>query len=283
MSFDFDAYRRSYSPFASRLVMHGGMVAGGEGAGGPVFNIFCTSAEEDAEINAACDAAGIPQFSSAGSVARQTYDPDKAAVIARRGDVFISETVSRILATYGYAVEFHLSDWDAHDLGWSEGGRIQRLAVSTQKALVELHSASTEEIEAGYQACELMAYLDDDHAHESNDEGFGGAHVWIGHYTAHVSRGRFSRNRKSDAWAVRLGRHYREQLDSELKAVIKSNRKTTPKSKSRTTILREERAAEMRAEIAADRLANPPRSISHDLCEFIEARKERDAKKQAAA
>lgn len=39
----------------------------------------------------------------------------------------------------------------------------------------------------------------------------------------------------------------------------------------------------MRAEIAAVRLANPTRSIAPDLREIIEAKKERDARRQAAA
>lgn len=278
IEYDFNAYKKQYSPFASRVVLSGGISQREDSLGEPYFSIFCTQNEEDNDINAACDALGLAPLKK-WDVARQTDDAEAAAVIARRPDVFISESAAGALAVFGHVVEFHLTDDEAYDLGWSEGGRLRRLAESTQKALVQLRSASPEEVEAGYQACEILQYLDQDHARESNDEGFGGAHTWIGHYTANVARGMFGRSRKTNAWAIRLARHYREQLDTQLKTVIQSNRRNPPRA--RASRIRDQRFADIRAEMAANRAAS--RSIEQDLREIIAAGKARYAGEQAVA
>ncbi|SMC32669.1 hypothetical protein SAMN06297251_10165 [Fulvimarina manganoxydans] len=154
-----------------------------------------------------------------------TKDFEIAAAFARRDDVFVTQAAAEALAKAGHPVEFDLTNDEGLEISRGDRGRIRRLAVSTQKAIVELRTATEDEIRACYRGCWDLSVLDFDLGKTRNDEGFSPAHTWIGHFITSVAGHRYPRTLKTDAWAVRLGRHYRNQLSEDLQSRILSNRK----------------------------------------------------------
>jgi len=100
----------------------------------------------------------------------------------------------------------------------NEGRRLHKLAGQSRKVLAETAGATDDQIAAGYEAMYLLYEIDDDKATEKNKRGFSRAHYHLGMTCALLLPK--NRDRISDAWVVKLSRHYRRQMPQELRARI---------------------------------------------------------------